>query len=163
MNSTATRAKSRDSCVKVKEAVAAAEGEAVVGLAALVLPTELVVVAEAEVTGVVVGGAAVSIMMLGLTEVVVAKEVDVKITSRLTLAAVAVGVVVELSLALAGEDADPTGQSMPSNVTSAFSASHDRFAALKRARMMSEERGMQKFVWAPEMRRGIDSPRVTLW
>jgi len=161
MNSTATRAKSRDSCVKVKEAVGAAEGEAVVGLAAFTLPTGLVVVAEAEATGVEVGKVDVSIMMLGLTEIVVAREVDVKVTSRLTLAA-AVGVGVELSLALAGEDADPTGQSMPSNVTRAFSASHDRFAVLKRARMMSEERGMLKFVWAPEMRRGMDSPRVTL-
>lgn len=70
---------------------------------------------------------------------------------------------VGLSLALAGEEAEPTGQSMPSNVTRAFSASQDIFAELKRARMMSEDRGMLKFVAAPEMRRGIDSPRVTLW
>lgn len=70
---------------------------------------------------------------------------------------------VGLSVALAGDEAEPTGQSMPSKVTRAFSALQDRFAELKRARMMSEERGMLKFIWAPEMRRGMDSPTVTFW
>ena len=145
----ATRAKSRDSCVRVKEAVAAAEGA---GESAVVASTEaveeagLAVVGVGEVSGVVVGGTDESNMMVGLAEADVSKEVEVKVTSLLTRTALAVGVGLELSLALAGDEAEPTGQSMPSKVTRAFSASHDRFAELKRARMMSEERGMLKFV-----------------
>lgn len=75
----------------------------------------------------------------------------------------AVGVGMRVPLSLAGDEAEPTGHSMPLKVTRAFSASQDRFAELKRARMMSEERGMLKFVWAPEIRRGMDCPTVTLW
>jgi len=46
--------------VRVKEAVAAAEGEAVVGLVALVVPAGLVVEGVGEEDEVVVGGAEVS-------------------------------------------------------------------------------------------------------
>lgn len=50
----------------------------------------------------------------------------------------------------------------PSNVTSAFSETQDREAELKRARMTVLKRGIEKFVCAAAMRRGIESPRVTL-
>ena len=108
------------------------------------------------------GGAKVSIMMAGLTEVLVLYKVDVIATSLLILTALAVGVGVELSLALAGDEAEPTGQSMLLKVTRAFSASQERFAELKRARMMSDDKEMLKLDFAPEIRRGMDSPRVTL-
>jgi hypothetical protein len=114
-------------------------------------------VAVAEVTG----GAEVSTMIIGLTEVDVSYEVDVKVTSLLTLTALAVGVGV-LPLSLAGEEAEPTGQSMPLKVTRAFSASQERFPELKRARIMSDDKGMLKLAFALEISRGIDSPSVTL-
>lgn len=142
--------------------MAAAEGE---GEAAA--PASLVVEGDAAVgVGVAVaeprGGAKVSIMMAGLTEVLVLYKVDVIATSLLILTALAVGVGVELSLALAGDEAEPTGQSMLLKVTRAFSASQERFAELKRARMMSDDKEMLKLDFAPEIRRGMDSPRVTL-
>ncbi len=160
MYNTATRAKSRDSCVKVKEAVAAAEGE---GEAAVSAPVVEAGLTAGVVVGVVLetGGAEVSYMMVGFTEVDVSYEVDLKVTSLLTLTALAVGVGVELPLALAGEEAEPIGLSMPLKVTRAFSASQDKFAELKRARMISDDKGMLKFDLEPAIRRGIDSPRVT--
>jgi hypothetical protein len=162
MNRIATRAKSSDSCVSVKEAVAVAEGDAVVGLAALVVPAGLVVEAVEEEEGVVVGGVEVSMIMVGFMDVVVENEVEVKVISRLSLTALAVSVGVGLPLALAGEEAEPIGQSIPSKVTRAFSASQERFAELNRARMISDDKGTLKFALAPEIRRGMDSPRVTL-
>lgn len=60
-----------------------------------------------------------------------------------------------------GDSPESWRKSTPSKVTRAFSALHERFAELKRPRMMSEERGMEKFVLAAEMRRGMASPRVT--
>lgn len=72
MYKTATRAKSRDSCVRVKESVAAAEGEAAVELGVVPGPAGLVV------EGVVVGKAEVSNVMVGFGDVIVSKEIEVK-------------------------------------------------------------------------------------
>ena len=55
----------------------------------------------------------------------------------------------------------PTRSERPSKVTRAFSETQERLAELKRARMLSPKRGIEKLVWAAEMRRGMDSPRVT--
>lgn len=148
---TATRAKSSDSCVKVKAAVAAAYvdvgGDAVARLAVGVADTA--------------GRADVSNIMVGFTEALGWYEVDAtKVTSFLKCTAVAVAV--GLLLALAGEEAEPMGQSLPLNVTRAFSASHERFAELNCTRIISDDNGILKFVLAPEIRRGMDSPRVTL-
>jgi hypothetical protein len=161
MYSTATRAKSRDSCVRVKEAVAAAEADGEAGVPVLVVEG---VAAAGVVVGVVEvrGGAEVSTIMVGLTDVVVSNDVDMNVTYLLALTAFAVGVGLVLPLALAGEEAEPIGQSMPSKVTRAFSALQERFPELKRARMISDDKGMLKFALAPEIRRGIDSPSVTL-
>jgi hypothetical protein len=57
--------------------------------------------------------------------------------------------------------AEPTRCDSPSNVTRAFSDTQDRLAELKRARMTVPEMGMEKFVWAAAMSRGIESPTVT--
>jgi hypothetical protein len=57
--------------------------------------------------------------------------------------------------------AEPIRADWPSNVTSAFSDTHDRLAELKRARITVLKRGMEKFDWAAAMRRGMESPRVT--
>ena len=45
-------------------------------------------------------------------------------------------------------------------VTRAFSELQERFVALKRERMVDELRGMLKFVWPADSRRGILLPRV---
>jgi hypothetical protein len=57
--------------------------------------------------------------------------------------------------------AAPSRVDAPSKVTSAFSDVQVRFALLKRAMMVLSERGMEKFAWASEMRREIESPSVT--
>lgn len=78
------------------------------------------------------------------------------------------GAVTEEELASAVEEGttrafgSPTRCERPSNVTSAFSDRQDRFALLNRAKMTFEKSGMEKFVCAAVMRRGIESPRVTL-
>lgn len=60
-----------------------------------------------------------------------------------------------------GEAASPEGRDSPLNVTSAFSDTQVRFAELKRASTTEEESGMLKLVCAAEIRRGMESPRVT--
>ena len=145
MYSTATRAKSRDSCVSMKEAVAAAEADGEADVPALVVEG---VAAAGVVVGVVEvrGGAEVSTSMVGLMDVVVSNDVEMNVTALLALTAFAVGVGVVLPLALAGEEAESTGQSMPSKVTRAFSEAQERLAELKRARMTLSKRGMEKLV-----------------
>jgi len=58
--------------------------------------------------------------------------------------------------------ASPTLFDEPLKVTRAFSETHEIFAALKRERMVVEESGMEKFVCAAWINRGIESPSVTL-
>jgi hypothetical protein len=58
--------------------------------------------------------------------------------------------------------ASPILCALPSNVTSAFSLAHVKFAALKRARITLSKSGMEKFACASEMRRGMALPSVTL-
>ena len=55
----------------------------------------------------------------------------------------------------------PTREDRPSNVTSAFSLTQDRDAELKRAKMTVSKRGMEKFVCASAIKRGMASPNVT--
>jgi hypothetical protein len=56
----------------------------------------------------------------------------------------------------------PTRVLWPSNVTRAFSETHERLAELKRSRMVLADSGMEKLVWAVVIRRDMDSPTVTL-
>jgi hypothetical protein len=51
----------------------------------------------------------------------------------------------------------------PSNVTRAFSDAQERLALFNRASMVFSERGIEKLVDAEEMRRGMESPSVTLF
>lgn len=57
--------------------------------------------------------------------------------------------------------ASPSLESNPSNVTSAFSDTQDRFAALNRASMTVENNGMEKLACALSIKRDIALPRVT--
>jgi len=50
---------------------------------------------------------------------------------------------------------------MLSKVARAFSASQERFTALKREGIISEEREREKLALAPEMKHRLASPRVT--
>lgn len=58
--------------------------------------------------------------------------------------------------------AAPMRRDRPSNVTRAFSERQDRFAALKRARITVEKSGIEKLDCADWIRRGMESPNVTL-
>lgn len=71
--------------------------------------------------------------------------------------AAGVELVVETTRSLAA----PRRSERPRKVTNAFSVAQERLPELKRARMVLSERGMEKFVWPPEIRRGMDWPRVT--
>lgn len=57
--------------------------------------------------------------------------------------------------------ASPTRSDKPSNVTSAFSDTQDKLAELKRARMTVSRSGIEKFVCASAINRGMASPNVT--
>lgn len=58
--------------------------------------------------------------------------------------------------------ASPIRCDRPSKVTRAFSDKQERLAVLNRAKMTVGKSGMEKFVCAAVIRRGIESPSVTL-
>jgi hypothetical protein len=143
---TATRAKSNTSSVTVKVAVGLAEAELAV---------------EEPVNEAPEGADEISQMMPFVVDGVAAEFrcIFVESSSRLfpedEVAEVAVGVTTSFAWL--------TRWDWPSNVTRAFSDEHDRLAELNRARIVFSERGIEKFVWAAEIRRDMESPMVTLF
>ena len=67
----------------------------------------------------------------------------------------------ELVVGSTTSSAEPTRLLRPSKVTRAFSETHERFPALKRSRSTEGKSGMEKLDCAVEIRRGMESPRVT--
>lgn len=151
--STATRAKSRTSSVTAKTAVGS------------------LLIAELVAEAVAVGTVEVSTMILFVAvaeEAAAAEETDEGTIKKMVLLGTAVrrtfcvaeGVSVATGVTISF--AFPLRVDKPSKVTRAFSDPQERFAVLKRAIRVSAVSGTEKLAAAVDIRRGMESPIVTL-
>lgn len=111
-------------------------------------------VADAEGVVVVVVSVVVKIVVEGAAVAMVVRDPAASRTTLALAESSATGTTISLAV--------PTRVLNPSYVTRAFSEIHERLAPLKRCRRVVATSGIEKLVCAEEMRRGIDSPRVTL-
>lgn len=140
----------------------AEETPLVVADAAAGVAVDLLVKLIVLVSKVMTGLMLVELYAAVVTNEIVAPGVTiVAISSRFSLAATDEDVA--LFAGYASVCALPSRVAKPSKVTRAFSEEQDKSAALNRARMFSAARGIEKFVRASDIRRGIADPKVTLF
>lgn len=184
MNKTATRAKSRTCSltenVDVGEALLAVAvvADAVVSVPAVAVAVVVVAVGVDEALPVRVVAKMVeneppdvvrgSVRVLTKTDTSVAAESNVRVTSTPDMMVTVMETAASACTTLESTSTSRTAALVvvrddePSNVTSAFSATQERFAELNLDRIVVADSGREKFVWPSWMRRGIDCPSVTL-